>query len=124
SLEERESLRRQFESGELQGLIAIRCLDEGVDIPAIKTAVILASSSNARQFIQRRGRILRPHPSKQQATLFDAIVIPPSLDRETWAVEKNLLRQELRRFLTFAELADNAAAATAQLLRLQEQYEL
>jgi superfamily II DNA or RNA helicase len=108
----------------LQGLIAIRCLDEGVDIPAIKTAIILASSSNPRQFIQRRGRILRPHPSKQQATLFDTIVIPPSLDRETWEVEKNLLRKELRRFLTFAELADNAEEATTQLLRLQEQYEL
>ncbi|MEL6581140.1 MAG: DNA phosphorothioation system restriction enzyme [Cyanobacteria bacterium J06621_12] len=124
SLAERELLRRQFESGELQGLIAIRCLDEGVDIPAIKTAVILASSSNSRQFIQRRGRILRPHPSKQQATLFDAIVIPPSLDRETWEVEKNLLRKELLRFLTFAQLADNAEEATGQLLRLQEQYEL
>ena len=123
SLDERETLRRQFESGELQGLIAIRCLDEGVDIPTIKTAIILASSSNSRQFIQRRGRILRPHPSKQQATLFDTIVIPPSLDRETWEVEKNLLRKELLRFLTFAELADNAEAATAQLLRLQEQYE-
>ena len=124
SLEAREGLRRQFESGELQGLIAIRCLDEGVDIPAIKTAIILASSSNARQFIQRRGRILRPHPSKQQATLFDTIVIPPTLDRETWEVEKNLLRKELLRFLTFAELADNAAEATAKLLRLQEQYQL
>ncbi|MEN9566924.1 MAG: hypothetical protein RLZZ69_2120 [Cyanobacteriota bacterium] len=124
SLEERERLRRQFESGELQGLIAIRCLDEGVDIPAIKTAIILASSSNPRQFIQRRGRILRPHPSKHQATLFDTIVIPPSLDRETWEVEKNLLRKELRRFLTFAELADNAEQATMQLLRLQEQFKL
>lgn len=124
SLEERERLRRQFESGELQGLIAIRCLDEGVDIPAIKTAIILASSSNTRQFIQRRGRILRPHPSKQQATLFDTIVIPPQLDRETWAVEKSLLRKELMRFLTFAELADNAAEATTQLLRLQERFEL
>jgi len=124
SLEARESLRRQFESGELQGLIAIRCLDEGVDMPTIKTAVILASSSNSRQFIQRRGRILRPHPNKQQATLFDTIVIPPSLDRETWEVEKNLLRKELLRFLTFAELADNAAEATAKLLQLQEQYEL
>ena len=124
SLEARERLRRQFESGELQGLIAIRCLDEGVDIPAIKTAIILASSSNPRQFIQRRGRILRPHPSKQQAILFDTIVIPPSLDRETWEVEKNLLRKELLRFLTFAELADNAEEATTQLLRLQEQYEL
>ncbi len=54
-LAERERLRQQFESGELQGLVAIRCLDEGVDIPAIRNAVILASSSNPRQFIQRRG---------------------------------------------------------------------
>ncbi len=124
SIEERERFRHQFESGELQGLVAIRCLDEGIDIPAIKTAIILASSSNPRQFIQRRGRILRPHPSKSQATLFDLIVIPPNLDRETWEVEKNLLRKELRRFLTFAELADNASDATQKLLRLQDQYAL
>jgi DNA phosphorothioation system restriction enzyme len=124
SLEERERLRRQFELGELQGLVAIRCLDEGIDIPAIKTAIILASSSNPRQFIQRRGRILRPHPGKSQATLFDTIVIPPSLERDTWEVERNLLRKELLRFLTFAELADNADEATKQLLQLQERYEL
>lgn len=124
SLEEREGLRRQFESGELQGLVAIRCLDEGIDIPAIKTAIILASSSNPRQFIQRRGRILRPHPNKNRATLYDTIVVPPNLDRETWEVEKNLLRKELLRFFTFAELADNASQATQQLLRLQEKYQL
>ncbi|MEM8674073.1 MAG: DNA phosphorothioation system restriction enzyme [Cyanobacteria bacterium P01_G01_bin.67] len=124
SLADRERLRRQFESGELQGLVAIRCLDEGIDIPAIKTAVILASSSNPRQFIQRRGRILRPHPDKHQATLFDMLVVPPTLDRSTWSVEKNLLRKELMRFLTFAELADNAEWACEQLLKLQERYEL
>ena len=124
SLEERENLRCQFESGELQGLVAIRCLDEGIDIPAIRTAIILASSSNLRQFIQRRGRILRPHPGKDQATLFDTIVIPPDLDRHTWEVEKNLLRKELTRFMTFAELADNAEEAINQLLQLQEQYQL
>ena len=124
SLAERERLRRQFESGELQGLVAIRCLDEGIDIPAIKTAVILASSSNPRQFIQRRGRILRPHPGKQQAVLFDTIVVTPNLDRQTWEVERNLLRKELERFLTFAELADNAQAATQQLLSLHDKYEL
>ena len=123
-LEQRELLRRQFESGELQGLIAIRCLDEGIDIPETKTAVILASSGNPRQFIQRRGRILRPHPSKKQATLFDMIVLPADLERETWEVEKNLLRKELLRFLTFAQLADNADEATRQLLELQKQYEL
>lgn len=124
SLAEREDLRRQFETSELQGLVAIRCLDEGVDIPAIQTAVILASSGNPRQFIQRRGRILRPHPGKQRATLFDMIVVPPELDRETWEVERNLLRKELRRFVEFADLADNPGDARAKLLALQKRYGL
>lgn len=121
---EREDLRQQFESGELQGLVAIRCLDEGVDIPAIRHAVILASSSNPRQFIQRRGRILRPYPGKERATLFDTIVMPPDLDRRTWEVERNLLRKELRRFVEFADLADNAGEARKQLLAIQEHYGL
>lgn len=121
---EREKLRQQFESGELQGLVAIRCLDEGVDIPAIRNAVILASSSNPRQFIQRRGRILRPHPGKERATLFDMIVLPPDLGRETIEVERNLLRKELRRFLEFADLADNAGEARVKLLQIQRRYGL
>jgi superfamily II DNA or RNA helicase len=123
-LEEREKLRQQFESGELQGLVAIRCLDEGVDIPAIRNAVILASSSNPRQFIQRRGRILRPHPGKERATLFDMIVLPPDLGRETLEVERNLLRKELKRFLEFADLADNAGEARVKLLQIQRRYGL
>ncbi len=123
-LTEREELRRQFETGQLQGLVAIRCLDEGVDIPAVQTAVILASSGNPRQFIQRRGRILRPHPGKQRATLFDMIVLPPDLGRETLEVERNLLKKELRRFLEFADLADNAGEARIKLLQLQKRYGL
>lgn len=123
-LVEREELRRQFEMGELQGLVAIRCLDEGVDIPAVQTAVILASSGNPRQFIQRRGRILRPYPGKERATLFDMIVLPPDLGRETLEVERNLLKKELRRFLEFADLADNAGEARIKLLKLQKRYGL
>jgi DNA phosphorothioation system restriction enzyme len=123
-LAEREELRRQFESGKLQGLVAIRCLDEGVDIPAVQTAVILASSGNPRQFIQRRGRILRPYPGKQRATLFDAIILPPDLGRDTLEVERNLLKKELRRFLEFADLADNAGEARVKLLQLQKRYGL
>lgn len=123
-LVEREELRRQFETGELQGLVAIRCLDEGVDIPAVQTAVILASSGNPRQFIQRRGRILRPYPGKERATLFDMIVLPPDLGRETLEVERNLLKKELRRFLEFADLADNAGEARIKLLKLQKRYGL
>jgi DNA phosphorothioation system restriction enzyme len=121
---ERENLRAQFESGELQGLVAIRCLDEGVDIPAVQTAVILASSANPRQFIQRRGRVLRPHPGKDRATIFDMIVLPPELDRETIEIERNLLRRELRRFSEFADLADNAGVARMKLLTLQKHYGL
>ncbi|NJR16398.1 MAG: DNA phosphorothioation system restriction enzyme [Calothrix sp. CSU_2_0] len=124
SLTERESLRKQFESGELQGLVAIRCLDEGIDIPAIQTAVILASSSNPRQFIQRRGRVLRPHPGKERATIFDMIVLPPDLDRKTLEVERNLLKKELRRFVEFADLADNSGEARMKLFDLQKRYNL
>ena len=124
SIAEREQLRRQFEAGELQGLVAIRCLDEGVDIPAIKTAVILASSGNPRQFIQRRGRVLRPHPDKERATVFDMIVLPPDLGREAWEVERNLLKKELKRFLEFADLADNVGEARSKLLELQKRYGL
>ncbi|XGV96535.1 MAG: DNA phosphorothioation system restriction enzyme [Leptolyngbya sp. BL-A-14] len=124
TLEEREDLRHQFETGELQGLVAIRCLDEGVDIPATQTAVILASSGNPRQFIQRRGRILRSHPNKQRAEIFDMIVLPPDLGRETLEVERSLLRKELQRFIEFADLADNAGEARLKLLQLQSRYGL
>ena len=108
----------------LQGLVAIRCLDEGIDIPAIKHAVILASSTNPRQFIQRRGRILRPDPGKERAVLYDMVVLPPELDRETLSIERNLLKKELLRLIEFADLADNAAAARTQLLTLQKRYGL
>ncbi len=121
-LKVREELRQQFEKGELQGLVAIRCLDEGVDIPAIKQAIILASTSNPRQFVQRRGRILRPYPGKKRATLFDTIVMPPDLPRDAWEVEKNLLQKELKRFLEFAALAENASEAKQKFLYLQQKY--
>jgi DNA phosphorothioation system restriction enzyme len=124
SILDRETLRHQFESGALQGLVAIRCLDEGIDIPAIKHAVILASSTNPRQFIQRRGRILRPDAGKDRATLYDLVVLPPQLDRETLEIERNLLKKELRRLVEFADLADNAATARTQLLTLQKRYGL
>lgn len=123
-IEQRENLRQQLDRGELQGLVAIRCLDEGIDIPAVRTAIILASTANPRQFIQRRGRILRPHPGKKYATLFDMVVLPPDLDRETWQVERNLLRRELKRLLEFADLAENASAARRQLAIIQTQYGL
>ena len=123
SLEERESLRRRFESGELQGLVAIRCLDEGVDIPAIQSAVILASSTNPRQFIQRRGRILRPAPEKESAEIYDLIVVPP-IETAKSELERSLLRKELTRFAEFADLALNSGEARSTIFELQKTFDL
>ncbi|MGK7887652.1 MAG: DNA phosphorothioation system restriction enzyme [Crocosphaera sp.] len=122
--EEREKIRQQFQKGDLQGLVSIRCLDEGIDIPEIEQAVILASSGNPHQFIQRRGRVLRPYPQKKQAIIYDMIVLPPDLDRATWEVERNLLRKELKRFVEFAKIAQNAEEASHKFLSIQEQYGL
>jgi superfamily II DNA or RNA helicase len=93
-------------------LVSIRCLDEGVDIPDVSHALILASSQNPRQFIQRRGRVLRKAPHKHIATIHDAIVVPIKGDDED--NQMNLLKSELARAIEFADHAINQAA-NAQL---------
>jgi superfamily II DNA or RNA helicase len=108
----REQLLEDFERGVLDALVAIRCLDEGVDVPATETAFILASSSNPRQFVQRRGRILRPHAAKESATIHDFIVAPPGDIRHggsdsIFNLERRLVQKELQRASTFAEAARN-----------------
>jgi superfamily II DNA or RNA helicase len=90
-------------------LVSIRCLDEGVDIPAVSHALILASSQNPRQFIQRRGRVLRKTPGKHLAVIHDAIVVPLSLEDEP--DQTSLLKSELLRSIEFAENAINKMAA-------------
>ena len=71
-VEERRVIRNRFKDGNnLQALVAIKCLDEGVNIPGIRTAFILASSTNPREYIQRRGRILRLAPGKDRAIIYD-----------------------------------------------------
>lgn len=124
TLDERNDLRERFVSGELQGLVAIRCLDEGVDIPAIRSAFILASSSNPRQFIQRRGRVLRPAPGKEYAEIYDFVVIPPLTEDEVEAWERELLRKELTRYIEFADLAMNAGEARGMVVELQQRFGL
>jgi superfamily II DNA or RNA helicase len=90
-------------------LVSIRCLDEGVDIPSISHALILASSQNPRQFIQRRGRVLRTAPGKTIAIIHDAIVVPVHLEDEP--EQTSLLKSELLRAIEFANSALNKMAA-------------
>jgi superfamily II DNA or RNA helicase len=87
-------------------LVSIRCLDEGVDIPAVSHALIIASSASAREHIQRRGRVLRRSPDKHFATVYDLIVLPDAADKDFDA----LCRTELARSLRFAQDAANASA--------------
>lgn len=99
-----QSLLERFGAGEYQVLTAMKVLDEGVDIPQTDTAFLLASSTVEREWVQRRGRILRRSPGKETATLFDFVVLPPSLSSSASA---SLLRSELRRAAAFANLAQN-----------------
>ena len=94
----------RFASGDYQVLTAMKVLDEGVDIPETDTAFLLASSTVEREWVQRRGRILRQAPGKVVADLHDFIVIPPDLDS---AASKSLLRSELRRASAFADVSEN-----------------
>ena len=128
NMETRNNIRVRFAVGELQALVAIRCLDEGVDIPATRTAFILASSTNPRQFIQRRGRVLRlsPETGKEFATIYDFIVILPekTLSVSDFKIERALLEKELTRVNEFANLARNKNAALSILLELKKTYNL
>lgn len=93
-------------------VVAIKCLDEGVDIPTVSHALILASSKNPREFIQRRGRVLRRAPGKALAYLHDAIVLPPQLDRDADGESRDPITVgELARAVSFAADAANAGAS-------------
>lgn len=112
--EERDEIKRMFASGtELQVITAIKCLDEGVNIPAIKKAFILASSTNPKEYIQRRGRVLRRAKGKEYAEIFDFITLPRPLEEVQFCSEEelscdlSLVRKEFLRMIDFAETARN-----------------
>ena len=125
---EREEIITNLKSGALDGVVAIRCLDEGIDLPDLQMGFLLASSTNPRQFIQRRGRLLRTAPGKNLAVIYDFIVIPPNmdgmLDSSAFNMERNLFKRELIRICEFCETAENGPEALASLLDLRRQYNL
>ncbi|WP_043931884.1 DEAD/DEAH box helicase family protein [Bacillus sp. EB01] len=126
----RLELLKRFELGELQALVAIKCLDEGVDVPATQTAYIIASSTNPREFIQRRGRVLRKHENKKYSYIHDFIVVPRKLeeielvDPAIFNIERRLLKRELERFIEFADLALNGPTAHEKISQIKKAYNL
>jgi superfamily II DNA or RNA helicase len=116
SLNERRRLLEQFDAGQIQVLVAIRCLDEGVDVPSTRMAYIMASSTNPREFVQRRGRILRLAPNKERAIVYDFIVVPPD-ERIAYRTEADIgvLKREMPRFAEFSSSACNEYEARAKI---------
>jgi len=122
---ERKVLLRRFGSGnDLRTLIAMRCLDEGVDIPDARVGYLLASSSNPRQFIQRRGRLLRRAPGKDRAEILDYLAVPPAGTPINFNVERALLVRELERANEFGKLSENYETTLQVLRPLKERYQL
>ena len=125
--EERERLLEGFAEGKYDALVAMKCLDEGVDVPSTRRAVLMSNSQNPKQFIQRRGRVLRKHEEsgKEYAEIHDLIVVPTlEPDRTTVDSEKNILKKELERFEEFAETAINEIEAKNRIQPLRTEYEL
>lgn len=114
NLKERENIKMYFSQGMYQVITAIRCLDEGVNIPGIKTAFLMSSSRNPKEFIQRRGRLLRKQPGKKKALIYDFITLPRNLDNVLeWDLEEDrtIIVGEIARMVEFAKLADNSEVA-------------
>lgn len=127
SIKDRKEILNQFENGEIDAIAAIRCLDEGVDVPRTETAYILASSSNPRQFIQRRGRVLRKAKGKKYAYIYDFIAVPNLLsikNKNEYHIERRMLRSELLRVKEFSETAINSSQTHHVLSDLKVQYKL
>jgi len=128
---ERERIKDGFSRGdEIQALIAIRCLDEGVNIPNIKTAFILASSTNPKEYIQRRGRVLRLSDNKDYAEIYDFITLPRPIGdlynfpQEELNKDKSLIKNEINRIEDFSELSSNPHKGLELINKLKDIYNL
>lgn len=130
-VETRKKILNNFGSGVIQAIVAIRCLDEGVDVPKTQSAYILASTTNPRQFIQRRGRVLRKAEGKKYAYIYDFITVPPTSDENNQALnnasfstERKLMSRELERINEFAVSAVNGGEALSKLSEIKSRLNL
>ena len=121
----RSEILEKYAKGEIEVLTSMKCLDEGVDVPRSEMAIFCASTGNPRQFIQRRGRVLRKHPDKHMAIIHDLVVAPEiSRGQENYNMERSLLKGELKRVRDFAVLSENADFAYAELEEILTYYNL
>lgn len=120
---DRDKVLSDFASGKLQVLTSMKCLDEGVDVPRSELAIFCASTGNPRQFIQRRGRILRKHKDKFMAEIHDLVVAPEvNPGSDSFRMERALLKGELMRVKNFSLLSENPSFSQMELKSVMEHY--
>lgn len=124
---ERPEILDEFDKGHFDALVAMKCLDEGVDVPSTREAILMSSTGNPKQFIQRRGRVLRHHEGKDKAVIHDIIVVPTlsdDLNEDVKELEQKILLKELDRFEEFAANADNEIQARNAIESVRTIYEV
>lgn len=128
---ERSIIKDKFANGDdLQALVAIKCLDEGVNIPKIKTAFILASTTNPKEYIQRRGRVLRKSKDKKYAEIYDFITLPRNLSsvkgysEQEIISDKSLVINEVKRMIEFSSLSLNPYESDMILEEIKDAYDI
>lgn len=122
---DRDAILADFAKGRLQVLTSMKCLDEGVDVPRSELAIFCASTGNPRQFIQRRGRVLRTHPDKYMAVIHDLVVAPEvSATSSSYKMEQSLLKGELMRVKNFSMLSENPSYSQMELKSVMEHFGL
>lgn len=126
---EREYVLDAFSKGDIDAITAIRCLDEGVDIPQLRRAFIISSGTNPKEFIQRRGRILRKYPGKESAEIYDFFVVPTldqyeirNMSADEISAERRILNREFERFKEFADLSIQKEAAYSKIINIWKLY--
>ena len=131
NMETRTIIKEQFQRGDrLQAIVAIKCLAEGVNIPGIRTAFILASTTNPKEYIQRRGRVLRKADNKPFAEIYDFVTLPRELDSvsaltaEQAQRDLSLVRNELARIREFGRLSMNSMEANSLIWDIKEAYHI
>ncbi len=121
NISERDYILKMFGEDKYKILVAMKCLDEGIDVPAAKNTVLMASSGNPREYIQRIGRVIRRHEGKNEAHIYDIIIVPTlkGLDEELRKIELRIFNNELERYEDISSSSLNAAETLQEIQKIK-----
>lgn len=124
-LTEREYLLHNFAEGIYDVLVAIKCLDEGVDVPSTHTAILMCSTGNPKEYIQRRGRVLRRFPGKEKAVIYDFIIIPDLGNKGIVnEYENKIVQSQFERIEEFVKDSLNSSEILRELFKIKVKYKI